>query len=301
MDLGVIDQHKPLSQVVKDFRRQNQLCLYCGNKGHMNSNCPNKKKTASKDVITLVLERPSHVDLCNGYVNESITTVRRRRTPATFDEALTVGEIRKVVHTLSQDLMVFPITLYHGDNEEDATNTRALLDSGAIHNLVPFALVDYLCVSVEKFSTNERCVYRLADGSSYTCKAFCAITMRIIGAHHEETVVFRILETWSFPIILVMDWIKRHDPTIKFTTGTMTLNCLTKACIPLNEDMQFTGAKRPFRVSPSTTTVSSSLLSSSPATISTPRKSSPSPLVVTSISPADETLKTNKGLTLPIM
>ncbi|CEP12695.1 hypothetical protein [Parasitella parasitica] len=141
MKLGLIDQHKPLSQAVKNFRRQNQLCLYCGNKGHMNSNCPNKKKTAAKDVITLVLEGPSHVDLSNAYVDKSITTVRRRRTPATFDEALNVEEIRNVVYTLSEDLMVFPITLYHGDNEEDATNTRALLDSGAIHNFASWALV----------------------------------------------------------------------------------------------------------------------------------------------------------------
>ncbi|CEP08736.1 hypothetical protein, partial, partial [Parasitella parasitica] len=189
------------------------------------------------------------------------------------------------------------ITLYHGDNEEDATNTRALLDSGAIHNFASLALVDYLRVPVEKFPTNERCVYRLADGSLYTCKAFCAITMRIDGTHHEETVVFRILETCSFPIILGMDWIKRHDPTIKFTTGTMTLNCLTKACIPINEDMQFTGVKRPFRVSPSTITVSSSLISSSPATISTPRTSSPSPLAVTSTSPADAIL--NNAIATP--
>ncbi|KAI8327546.1 hypothetical protein BC941DRAFT_364772, partial [Chlamydoabsidia padenii] len=44
MDLSSATIHRgPLTESQKQYRRDNNLCLYCGNAGHSNFDCPKKK------------------------------------------------------------------------------------------------------------------------------------------------------------------------------------------------------------------------------------------------------------------
>jgi hypothetical protein len=49
MDLSTATIHRgPLTDSQKQYRRDNNLCLYCGDPGHSNFNCPKKKGTSNK-------------------------------------------------------------------------------------------------------------------------------------------------------------------------------------------------------------------------------------------------------------
>lgn len=44
MDIDITKKFKPLTNEEKERRRKNNLCLYCGNPGHVATTCPNKAK-----------------------------------------------------------------------------------------------------------------------------------------------------------------------------------------------------------------------------------------------------------------
>ncbi|EPB88918.1 hypothetical protein HMPREF1544_04308 [Mucor circinelloides 1006PhL] len=182
MELGAVNQHKQLPQADKDFRKAKGLCLYCGSKDHILRNC-NRKKPLINNGIALTMEGEIPIDLA-----------------------------AKVATSKFQSIIVIPITAYHGPNEEEASDTDALIDTGAIHNFVSFEWADYLGIPIEKFDLDQRRTYRLADGTEYVCKAFCAITIRIDDTHHVENTTFHVLESCSFHVILGMQWLKRHRP-----------------------------------------------------------------------------------------
>ncbi|CEP17737.1 hypothetical protein, partial, partial [Parasitella parasitica] len=46
MELGAVNQHKPLTQADKKFRKANGFCFYCGSKDHVLRNCNRKKPGA---------------------------------------------------------------------------------------------------------------------------------------------------------------------------------------------------------------------------------------------------------------
>lgn len=55
MELGAINEYKPLSASVKDFRRASGLCMYCVEANHQVSSCPKKRKKAVGSLSTIVL------------------------------------------------------------------------------------------------------------------------------------------------------------------------------------------------------------------------------------------------------
>ena len=132
MELGAINQHKPLTQAVKDFRKNNQLCLYCGGKGHFNNNCPNKKKAG---VISLILEG------ANTFTDSIATAVSGKRSQMDnlWNPSSDVGEVKNLARSVSDSILLLPVTLYYGYNEEEATITQALVDSGAIHSFISYS------------------------------------------------------------------------------------------------------------------------------------------------------------------
>ena len=232
MELGAVNQHKPLTQADKEFRKANGLCLYCGSKDHILRDCNRKKPiTRISNSISLIKEGDTPVDLA------AVTplTSKKRKLPTEF---LEVGEIKLIAKSKYQSIMVIPITAYHGPNEEEATRTDALIDTGAIHNFVSLEWADYLGIPIEKFAPGQQRTYRLADGSEYICKAFCAMTFRIDNTHHVKSTVFHILETCSFHAILGVEWIKRHNPLLCFQepSNHLKMNCLTTRCTPVQMD-----------------------------------------------------------------
>ncbi|CEP12413.1 hypothetical protein [Parasitella parasitica] len=68
MELGAINTYRPLSQTVKDFRRINNLCMYCGEGKHQALNCPNKVKKMQDFLGSIVnhaiIHMRSHVVIC---------------------------------------------------------------------------------------------------------------------------------------------------------------------------------------------------------------------------------------------
>lgn len=63
MDLSRIDRtsrkRAPLSEDVKKHRRDNNLCLYCGNPGHWATNCPIKKPAPARANATITNPEPT--------------------------------------------------------------------------------------------------------------------------------------------------------------------------------------------------------------------------------------------------
>ncbi|KAL7330746.1 hypothetical protein PS15p_205647 [Mucor circinelloides] len=160
-----------------------------GSKDHILRNC-NRKKPMINNGIALAMEGETSIDLA------AVThfTSGNRKLPTDFLDSVDVGEIKKVATSKFQSIIVIPISAYHGRNEEEASGTDALIDTVAIHSFVSLEWADYLGIPIEKFGLDQRRTYRLADGTEYVCKAFCAINIRIYDTHHVENAIFHILE-----------------------------------------------------------------------------------------------------------
>ncbi|OAD00843.1 hypothetical protein MUCCIDRAFT_85022 [Mucor lusitanicus CBS 277.49] len=107
MELGAINECKPLTPEVKEFRKVNNLCMYCGGKIHIALNCPNKKTEK---------QRSHHVaSLASIYVagRRGTTPSRGTKRPLSSEvHSYPIGRVHYAATSVHKNLLVFPATIF---------------------------------------------------------------------------------------------------------------------------------------------------------------------------------------------
>ncbi|CEP16232.1 hypothetical protein [Parasitella parasitica] len=223
MELGAINAYKPLSATVKEFRKRNNLCLYCGESGHINTNCPNKgrKSPTSINALTAINEERNLVNRPR-HSGKAVRPAGKRKLY--YDMVAATSE--NTTTSSHDSLFVLPVTV----NEFHDDETEALVDTGAADNFISLRLVDEMSLHFTMCKPEDQTKFRLANNEIYQCRAITTINLKINNTNHEEEVTFKILEDAFFDIILGMPWIKLHNPLFDFHKNTITMRCLENTC-----------------------------------------------------------------------
>ncbi|KAI8636941.1 hypothetical protein BD408DRAFT_459117 [Parasitella parasitica] len=194
MELGAINNYKPLSATVKEFRRLNNLCMYCGEANHQVLNCPNKPKKMQGSLGSIVNQ--AIINMRSG--QEHVPAVKRPRL--LYEEQQHLNHIRSTAMSDHFALFILPAFLYYGDDEEFVTTTEAMVDTGASSNFISSELVQRLNLEVEHNAPGEEMFFRLANNSVYVSRTTTTITLRLDNSMHEEVITLRIIEGASFEL-----------------------------------------------------------------------------------------------------
>ncbi|CEP08715.1 hypothetical protein, partial, partial [Parasitella parasitica] len=156
MELGAINSYKPLSATVKKFRKRNNLCLYCGESGHINTHCFNKgrKPPISINALTAINEERNFVNRPR-HSGKAVRPAGKRKLY--YDM---VAATSKNTTTSSHDsLFVLPVTV----NEFHDDKTEALIDTGAADNFISLRLVDEMSLHFTMCKPEDQTKFRLAN------------------------------------------------------------------------------------------------------------------------------------------
>uniref|UniRef100_A0A8C5PN48 Reverse transcriptase n=1 Tax=Leptobrachium leishanense TaxID=445787 RepID=A0A8C5PN48_9ANUR len=187
-----------LDERERNRRRSLGLCMYCGRAGHQLRECRLKPQNLTGKPMTPV----------KCFTNYCIL--------GTSGEHLTVN-----------------ISLQWQDHTADLT---ALIDSGASQNFIDISLIQRLKIQFRKksypFSVS------LLDGtlisSGLVTQETEIITMNT-GVRHREEIIFDIVKTPIFLVILGIEWLRLHNPSIDWIKATLTYSsahCKTKCIHP---------------------------------------------------------------------
>ena len=112
------------------------------------------------------------------------------------------------------------------------TNAAALLDSGC-----EGSCIDRKFVHAQGYNTKtlpRPIPVMLADGTAAAEGPITEmVTLNLRIGHHVERIDFAITDLGSQPIFLRHDWLKEHNPTIDWRTGTLEFDRCPAQCQPL--------------------------------------------------------------------
>jgi hypothetical protein len=215
MDLSTLTASKPqpLSNAQKQYRRDNNLCLYCGEKGHFNNNCPKKssKPTASLNSV-LATSQPTNVGSDSPLSGSVIQLSTMNVTQVTPHNSLQITVV----------LMV----------DDRRIEVQALLDSGATVSFVDPSFAEQAGLAHMEHVLN----ITLADGTETTSTRYSIVPMNVKGTSHYEYIQLQHVVLAQYPIILGLSWLREHNPTINWIDGSITLNCTGSQCTALEMD-----------------------------------------------------------------
>ncbi len=199
---------KPLTEVEKLHRRINNLCLYCGNPGHIARQCPQKLVKLQVQAV----ETPQELETRTSSHSRSRAT-GSHPTPLLKGSCFVVGPSP----SFTQYVDIIHIS-------KNIPQVSALVDSGATSSFIDQTFVAQHNIPVVKKST--LILVEVIDGRSI---AFGAITHETtppelcIGKHTEK-IVLNIISTPHHPIILGLPWLEAHNPIIDWQSRTLTFN-----------------------------------------------------------------------------
>ncbi|KAL7332779.1 hypothetical protein PS15p_201778 [Mucor circinelloides] len=133
MKLGAVNVYKLLSAPVKEFRRANGLCLYCGESKHQVANCPNKSRQATGSLGTIVEEDLLNMRSTSGPDFNPVKRSTINAPVVTGTLYYPVNTIQEVTESRHKSQFILPVTIdYYGqDDEEELAAAEAMVDSGA--------------------------------------------------------------------------------------------------------------------------------------------------------------------------
>ncbi|KAL9537783.1 hypothetical protein MBANPS3_011467 [Mucor bainieri] len=208
MELGAINEHKPLSAPVKEFCCINGLCMYCGEANHQVANCPNKNKQITGSLGTIMEEDMLYSRIVPDPAVDAYSQ-------AASTDTYPLATIQAPIPSRHQSLLIMPIVVCHGDEDQLMAPAEAMVDTCASSNLVSRHLVDNLRLDSTECPQGEGVLFRLANNTV------------IANPMHEELLTLRIIETASFSLIFGMPWLRRHCPRIHFDKLQVEMNRLT--------------------------------------------------------------------------
>uniref|UniRef100_A0A8C5QSG8 Gypsy retrotransposon integrase-like protein 1 n=1 Tax=Leptobrachium leishanense TaxID=445787 RepID=A0A8C5QSG8_9ANUR len=188
MQIGVI--RGPLTENEKSRRRSLGLCMYCGRPGHQVRECRAKPPSRSGEPAQPTTSVATH-DLC------------------------TVTPSHIIVSLLLQwDQCAVPL--------------RTMIDSGASGCFVDEKIAISLGIPI--VSKSRSYAIQLLDGSSPISGPIIKETRPLLvslGTEHRDTIVFDIVTSPVFPAVLGLNWLRRNNPSINWSSGAVSFNAET--------------------------------------------------------------------------
>uniref|UniRef100_A0A8C5WGV9 CCHC-type domain-containing protein n=1 Tax=Leptobrachium leishanense TaxID=445787 RepID=A0A8C5WGV9_9ANUR len=180
MEIGL--RRGPLSPAERNRRRTQNLCLYCGQPGHLLRVCPTRPP------------RPSE-----GGKNHP-----------------TVTSLQGVVGSASTHLAI-PVTLQWGDR---SINVNAIIDSGAWNNFFDSSLATSLSVPNGFMSDGTGVWGGASIDHLQGCRIL--FQLLLIGTKQKEYLQWDIVPSPLFPIILGLPWLRTHIPCINWVSNSVS-------------------------------------------------------------------------------
>ncbi|KAG2204465.1 hypothetical protein INT47_005256 [Mucor saturninus] len=239
-------KYRPLTQAEKDRRVKYKLCMYCGGDDHFTNSCPVKPHRNNHPTISTILvdnhNQPMSPNSITAVHNINHINNTKKRKPnnqlmqvykesvnhkrASIDRCI-ADDILYVAESLDENLLVIPITI---KLDNILFTTTALIDSGASASFIDASLVRKTGLLSQPSS--EAITFRLANNSIQSSAMSSTVFMQIAGTHHEEFITLRHLEPSAHPVILGMNWLKRHNPAFHHRDNLMVITCLFRDCTP---------------------------------------------------------------------
>uniref|UniRef100_A0A8C5M6H4 CCHC-type domain-containing protein n=1 Tax=Leptobrachium leishanense TaxID=445787 RepID=A0A8C5M6H4_9ANUR len=183
MEIGLA--RGPLSSAERSRRRTQNLCLYCGQPGHLLRSCPIRPLLPSdggKNHLSLI-----SLQCVFGYTSAHLT---------------------------------IPVILQWGDR---SVNVSAIIDSGASNNFFDLTLATSLAVPTRPKTTPTP--LQKVDGSTLRTGPITHETtplLLLIRTKHQEHLQWDIVPSPLFPLVLGLPWLRTHNPSIDWSSNTVS-------------------------------------------------------------------------------
>uniref|UniRef100_A0A8C5PQD8 CCHC-type domain-containing protein n=1 Tax=Leptobrachium leishanense TaxID=445787 RepID=A0A8C5PQD8_9ANUR len=177
----------PLTEAEKSRRRSLGLCMYCGHAGHQVRECREKPNT-------------------------------RMGKPLALHAFVSV----KSICTAMSTHLIGPLSLQWDGR---ITTLNAMIDSGASGCFLDAEVTHSL--GIPTTSKKQPYPIQLLDGSSPLSGPVTKETTPLIatiGKQPQDILIFDIVPSPLFPAVLGLNWLRRNNPTIDWTNGTVTFN-----------------------------------------------------------------------------
>ncbi|TPX36832.1 hypothetical protein SeLEV6574_g07989 [Synchytrium endobioticum] len=205
------------------IRAQNGWCTRCGMKSHNTERCPIYPATKSnKENFELWLQMRKNTSIKIAAVNsncENNTCDEPLYEVAVDDE--NTAEIFAYLSTISKRQLTQALarkqpphffinfTLLQG---EISTQGKALVDSGATRSFIGSSFLHLHKIATVPMKEPQRLT--LANGKSCSPLRQQTTPVLLSIAHHDETIILPVFETTQYDLILGLDWLTFHNPTI---------------------------------------------------------------------------------------
>uniref|UniRef100_A0A8C5QWU9 ribonuclease H n=1 Tax=Leptobrachium leishanense TaxID=445787 RepID=A0A8C5QWU9_9ANUR len=177
----------PLTEAEKSRRRSLGLCMYCGRAGHQVRECREKPNTHMGKPLAL----PAFVS------------------------------VKSICTAMSTHLIVPLSSQWDGR----ITTLNAMIDSRASGCFLDAEVTQSL--GIPTTSKKQPYPIQLLDGSSPQSGPVTKKTIPLlatIGEQPQDILIFDIVPSPVFPAVLGLNWLRRNNPTIDWTSGTVTFN-----------------------------------------------------------------------------
>ena len=114
---------------------------------------------------------------------------------------------------------------------------NTLIDSGASACFIDNDFAERH--KIVKVKRNKSSVVRMIDGRTLSSGAVTEITepLLLTMGEHTERIVFNVIRSPSYPIILGMTWLKHHNPIINWKDKTIKFICCTSSDTKVASDI----------------------------------------------------------------
>uniref|UniRef100_A0A8C5PY86 ribonuclease H n=1 Tax=Leptobrachium leishanense TaxID=445787 RepID=A0A8C5PY86_9ANUR len=183
MEIGLA--RGPLSPAERSRRRAQNLCLYCGQPGHLLRGCPIRPPLPSD----------------GGKNHPSVISLQ-------------------CVFGSTSAHMTIPVILQW---EDRSVNVSAIIDSGASNNFFDLTLATSLAIPTRLKKTPTP--LQMVDGSTLRTGPITHETtplLLLIGTKHQERLQWDIVPSPLFPLVLGLPWLRTHNPSIDWSSNTVS-------------------------------------------------------------------------------
>ncbi len=211
-----------LTQGQRDYRRDNNLCLYCGLVGHQVSNCPSlnrNKPNTTPQQHSSVQSRPTTSFNTISALN-TLVSIPLPQAPHKPTSTFNLHSCMRPSTTITP-LLAFPAKITNSSGKSftisvtiDCGANTSIMDQDAAGTLSLLTYEDPHPIRVILGNGQE-----LKDSTSMITES----ALLAIG-NHQEKISFRVRKIKAYTIFLGMDWLTLHDPSIRWQPRKLTFD-----------------------------------------------------------------------------
>ena len=198
----------PLTDAEREYRRKNDLCMYCGGGGHYRRDCKELKEKAKKLSVSQV-SSDREIESLSSYTATS--------------------------HSFSlEDHLVVPLRIQLSSS--NSVRTFALIDSGSMTNAIDASFAQRNAIPL--VSKSQQRTVEGADGKPLAHSRITQETAPLLVSikSHHESLSLDVTQLGHYPIILGIGWLKIHNPSFDWTRHILTFD--SPRCAPHGSSRQ---------------------------------------------------------------